>query len=87
MTAVKVSPDGTIVVPKELLEEAGLTKSERVVAWVEDGRLVIATAEFVRKAYAEKLKKLWDGKSLEEWLKEMDSELERMRHEDDPNRL
>ncbi|MEZ8220188.1 hypothetical protein GG496_000355 [Candidatus Fervidibacteria bacterium JGI MDM2 JNZ-1-D12] len=87
MTLAKISPDGTIVVPEELLKEAGLTESPKAIAWVEDGKLIIATAELVWETYAKKLQELRNGKSLDEWLAELDSILERMRHEDDPNRL
>ncbi|MCX7969731.1 MAG: hypothetical protein N3B10_14755 [Armatimonadetes bacterium] len=87
VTLAKISPDGTIVVPEELLKEAGLTESKQAIAWVEDGKLVIATAELVWRMYVEKLKELRDEKPLDEWLAEVDSVLERMRHENDPNRL
>ncbi|MCS7266009.1 MAG: hypothetical protein NZ805_14395 [Armatimonadetes bacterium] len=79
LNLAKVSPDGTIIVPEELLKEAGLTESKQAVAWVEDGKLVVATVELVWREARQLLREVLNGRSAEEWIEELDKE----RHKDD----
>lgn len=53
MYRVKIGPQGRIVVPVELRRELGIEPGDDLVAWVEDGKLVVQTrAETERELLA-----------------------------------
>lgn len=43
MYRVKVGPQGRIVVPVKLRRELGFEPGDDLVAWIEDGRLIVQT--------------------------------------------
>jgi AbrB family looped-hinge helix DNA binding protein len=45
MKRVRLGPQGRLVVPADLREELGVQPGDDLVAWVEDGRLIVQTRE------------------------------------------
>jgi bifunctional DNA-binding transcriptional regulator/antitoxin component of YhaV-PrlF toxin-antitoxin module len=80
--SVRIGKDGSIPVPKELLEAVQWQPDDEVLVFAEKGRLVVMTRQQLADLIAKLLQEALKDANVDELLKE----LERGR-EDEPERL
>jgi AbrB family looped-hinge helix DNA binding protein len=77
-TEVQLGPQGRLVIPAQLRRLLGFEPGDRLVARLEDGRLILEKREAIRRRLKDRFARLPAGKSLaSELLAERRREAER----------
>jgi AbrB family looped-hinge helix DNA binding protein len=77
-TEVRLGPQGRLVIPAQLRRLLGFEPGDRLVARLEDGRLILEKREAIRRRLKDRFARLPAGKSLaSELLAERRREAER----------